>query len=203
MKDIKLIYKNENVIIDISEDGDLYFYALKDCEELHCALKIKVFKNNNGKKGEYIGIYKKQWQEEVNLNSINSFIKNFLENPLFREEYLSDGIGFSEIVKYSNEKGINTKCAEAINRFYKKNKSKRKFKDYANLKTYGIDKYSRLKFEKAKELVEDKVVKEIEIVFTEEKDINNTLKWYLRGLKIEDAIRKVKTDLEIANNIKR
>lgn len=71
-----------------------------------------------------------------------------------------------------------------------------------NLKTYGMDKYSRMKIDKLQELLKEKDIELAKIAFDDDKLILSTLRWCCRGLLIDDAIRKVKTDLEIANNIK-
>lgn len=200
---IKHKYSNNDYIITIEEDEQAYFYAMKDREPLYCALIIKCHKNlGKNKKGEYLGYYHKTWSKEVSSNSINSFIKNILENPDFRKEYLSEGEGFNGVISYSNENGVNKKCQEAIKNFYNKKSSKRVFKDYLNLKTYGIDKFSRMKIDKLEGLLTEKDIKLAKLAFDDEKLVSSTLKWCCRGLLIDDAIRKVKTDLEVANNIK-
>lgn len=202
MKEINYKFKNKNIIVSIREDEDTYFYAMKDCAELYLALRIKVYENNDGVKGNYLCSYYREWDTKISQNHINAFIKKFLENPKYREDFLVDGNNFMDIISTTDDTGINKKCSEAIKRFYKIKAKNRKFKDYANLKTYGMDKFSRFKLDKLTDLIDDKIVDYVKTVFSEEKDISSTLKWYLRGLQIDDAIRKVKTDLEIANNIK-
>ena len=94
-------------------------------------------------------------------------------------------------------------CKEAIERFYK-SKGKKSFRDYLNLKTFGIDKFSRMKLDKLTGLVDnnnnniDKAQQEL----GDEKLVLNVLRWNCRGLRIDDAIRKVKTDLEVAKNMR-
>jgi hypothetical protein len=194
-------YKSENYIVKVKEDEDAYFYALKDGEKLSYALKIIVYTNKGGKQGKEVARYAEQWDEEISSNSINKFIKDILEKPEYREGYLIDGDGFNEVVKFSDDTGVNIKCKQAIDAFYKKNASKRKFKDYAGLKTYGIDKYSRMKLEKIAEILSQKDIDTVSLSFKDdEKSILTALRWCCRGLKVDDAIRKVKTDLEISAN---
>ena len=97
---------------------------------------------------------------------------------------------------------MNKKCQQPIDNFYSKKSHKRVFKDYANLKTYGIDKYSKIKIDKLQELLKEKDIELAKTSFNDDKSILSTLRWCCRGLSIDDAIRKVKTDLEIANNTK-
>ena len=200
---IKQKYSNNDYIITIEEDEQAYFYAMKDREPLYCALIIKCHKNlGKNKKGEYLGYYHKTWDNEVPPNAINSFIKDILEKPDFRKDYLGDGEGFNDVISYSNENGVNKKCQQSIDNFYSKKLSKRAFKDYMNLKTYGMDKYSRMKMDKLQELLKEKDIELAKTAFDDDKLILSTLRWRCRGLLIDDAIRKVKTDLEVANNIK-
>lgn len=200
---IKQKYFDDDYIVIIEEDEEAYFYAMKDREPLSCALIFKVYKNiNEGKKGEYLGCYCKSWKDETSQNSINAFIKEMLENPGFRKDYLDDGQGFEGVISYSNENGVNKKCQQSIERLYSKKASKRSFKDYMSLKTYGIDKFSRMKFDKLKDLLREKDIELAKANFDDEKLVLSTLRWCCRGLLIDDAIRKVKTDLEVANNIR-
>lgn len=200
---IKQKYLNDDYIITIEEDEQAYFYAMKDREYLYFALIFKVHENlGEGKKGEYLGCYHKTWEKEVSSNIINKFIKDILENPEFRKEYLSDGKGFDDIISYTNKNGVNKKCQQAIDNLYSKKASNRKFKDYMNLKTYGLDKFSRMKLSDMEELLRNKDIELAKSTFEDDKSILSTLRWCCRGLLIEDAIRKVKTDLEVASNIR-
>lgn len=200
---IRQKYLDDNYIISIEEDEQAYFYAMKDREDIYCALIIRVHKSlEKCKKGEYLGYYHKVWSKEVSVNTINSFIKNILEKPEFRKDYLYDGNGFEGIISYTNENGVNKKCQQAISKFYSIKASKRRFKDYIALKTYGIDKFSRMKLDKLEELLKVKDVELAKSAFDDEKLVLSVLRWCCRGLLIDDAIRKVKTDLEVANNIR-
>ena len=197
-------YLNDDYIITIEEDEQAYLYAMKDREHIHCALIFKVHKNKGkGEKGEYLGYYHKVWEKEVNSNVINKFIKDILENPEFRKEYLSDGKGFGDIISYTNKNGVNKKCQQAIDNLYSKQASSRRFKDYMNLKTYGLDKFSRMKLADIEELLRNKDIELAKLAFEyDEKSMLSALRWCCRGLLIDDAIRKVKTDLEVVSNIR-
>lgn len=200
---IKQKYFNDNYVITVEEDEQAYFYALKDRESIGCALIIKVHKNlGKNKKGDYLGYYYKIWEQETSSNAINSFIKDILEKPEFRKDYLSEGEGFDSVISYTTENGVNKKCQQAIERFYSQKSSKRGFKDFINLKTYGLDKFSRMKLDKIEGILRAKDIELAKSAFDDEKLVLSTLRWCCRGLLIEDAIRKVKTDLEVANNMR-
>lgn len=51
------------------------------------------------------------------------------------------------------------------------------------------------------EKLDKDTIQKINTEFTEEADILCTMRWCVRGLSINNAIRKVKTDLEIKNNM--
>lgn len=75
-----------------------------------------------------------------------------------------------------------------------------RFRDFMSLKS-GYDKFSRLKHNALISLVDNEVVEKV----TEEcqgdiATIDKTIRWILRGLPLDKAIRKVKTDLEVAEN---
>jgi hypothetical protein len=75
-----------------------------------------------------------------------------------------------------------------------------RFRDFAKLKS-GYVAYSRLKPDKVREEVGPEVRAEVEREFpNDQKSQTSVIRWYLRGLDFEKALRKVKTDLEIAEN---
>ncbi len=73
------------------------------------------------------------------------------------------------------------------------------FKNFAQLRTGGLDSFSRKKFN---ELSEEAGKKAVEIVKKEfpnsTKDQASALRWMLRGLGTDLAVRKVKVDVEIS-----
>lgn len=194
----------DEYVVTVKDNEEDYFYALKDREPLYCSISVLIHRNSGkGKKGEHLVTYSNRWVEKVPSSTIYNFIRNILEKPECREKYRVDGEDFKDVIQYTHESGVNKKCYQAIQRFYKIKPSNRKFRDYANLKTFGIDKFSRLKKEALYERSLKVHIDEVEKAFEDEKDIASTLKWILRGLECEDAIRKTKTDLEIASNIRR
>ena len=95
---------------------------------------------------------------------------------------------------------INAKCAAGILRFQKSGK---KFKDFAALKTFGQDFWSRKKvdFMLQDDPDKDDLLQYLEKVFGEgSPDITKAVRWYKRGLSADDAAHKVKVDKEIAAN---
>lgn len=96
---------------------------------------------------------------------------------------------------------INKKCLDGIERIHKRQNPQ--FRDFVSLKTYGLDKYSKMNLESLIRATDLIVVNMITNVFYgDDKSITCALRWYNRGLKVQYAITKVKTDLTIENRIK-
>jgi hypothetical protein len=72
-----------------------------------------------------------------------------------------------------------------------------RFRHFASLKVGGRDQYTPLKLAQLKLLVSDSDIVDVALDH-DEKAVASCLRWILRGLPIEKAIRKVRTDLEIA-----
>lgn len=202
MKYVEQKYKKDNIQVQFKEDEDAAFYAFKDGDEYFLCVKVLIHElDENGKK-QFIGRYFREFKSKVTSVSYNKFVQQFLENPEYREEFHTNGKKWNGIIPFQSKKGVNQKCENQIKRLNQTDMGKLKFRDFAGLKTYGIDGFSRVKYEKLAELVEDKDVKTIEQSFDDEKLVVNTLRWVARGLIIEHAIRKVKTDLEIQQNMR-
>lgn len=95
---------------------------------------------------------------------------------------------------------INSKCAAGILHF---RNTKKKFKDFAALKTFGQDFWSRKKidFMLQDDPNGEDLLQYLEQVFGEgSPDIIKAVRWYKRGLSADDAAHKVKVDNEIAAN---
>lgn len=71
------------------------------------------------------------------------------------------------------------------------------FRDFANLKVGGRDRYTPLRLGELKSLVSDSHIVDAALDH-DEKAVASCLRWILRGLPIDKAVRKVRTDLEIA-----
>jgi hypothetical protein len=79
-----------------------------------------------------------------------------------------------------------------------------KFKDFVDLKTYGRDTYSSQKLDKLKGQipvdVQQFIIKEFK---DDETSQTKVMRWILRGLQPDKAIRKVKVDNEVADNARK
>lgn len=76
-----------------------------------------------------------------------------------------------------------------------------KFRDFKNLKVGSKDAYSKLGYDALIVKVPVAELKEIqEHLSGDVKAIEQCIRWILRGLNYNKAIRKVKTDLEITMN---
>ncbi|MCU7667617.1 hypothetical protein [Bacillus thuringiensis] len=202
MRYVEQKYKKDSIQVQFKEDEDAAFYALKDRVPYFLCVQVLVHElDENGKK-KFLGRYFREFQEKVSSVSYNKFIQKFLEDPKYREQYHSDGGKWSGTIPFKTEKGVNQKCESQIKRLNKTDAGKLKFKDFTSLKTFGLDGFSRAKYEKLAELVEDKDVKMIEQTFSDEKLVVNALRWTARGLAVGHAVRKVKTDLEVQQNMK-
>lgn len=92
---------------------------------------------------------------------------------------------------------LNPSCEMAIQIFNaKKQKS---FKDYMNLKTGGMDGWSKIEMYKLREMVGEEAYQTAHS-YLDWKGVLSCLKWYGRGLSFHDSIRKVLVDQEIQAN---
>lgn len=93
------------------------------------------------------------------------------------------------------------KIADEINRIKALGESAR-FKDYMHLRS-GNDKYSRISLSKLIDLVPLEVCTFIaaSMVDYKQEHIAKVFRWWMRGLPVDMAVRKVKTDLEVTANV--
>lgn len=98
------------------------------------------------------------------------------------------------------KKQEQNKSSIEIQKLNNRNINSIKFKDMMSLKS-GRDKFSSLKYEKLIEGLDNNIIDNIKKEFNEDiPNVEKTLRWIKRGLKPELSIRKVKTDLEVAEN---
>ena len=98
---------------------------------------------------------------------------------------------------------------KAIKKLNTQKNSLLKFKDFVNLKTFGMDDFSRAKRDVLEGMIPENDVRRLQKEFLPEKEACkedeklyvNALRWKARGLKTELSIRKVKTDQEVRNNM--
>lgn len=99
---------------------------------------------------------------------------------------------------------IHKECAEGIKYFLNPD-AKRNFKSFKDLKTGGIDGYSQIPLHE----LEYGIGNELCAVFrnaladidTDGRYLAAAIKWYMRGLSLEDAVHKVRVDFEINQNV--
>ncbi len=77
------------------------------------------------------------------------------------------------------------------------------FKDFAALRTGGSDAFSKLTLEAIERHVGPAVVAQIRQALNDPKAQASALRWVLRGLGVQRAIRKVEVDAEIASRSQR
>lgn len=174
-------FVESDVEVKIKHNEAAYFYALKDNEPIYLALKILVRKNN-----EIIAEYFKEYKEEISTLHYYNFVKNFLENPESRLGIAIKG-EWEGVIGYISVSGINIECEKAISRLNKKNEKKLKFKDFTALKTYGSDKFSRMKKEKLTEYVTEKQLQTVRENIDTEKDQDLLEKGRVRSDKMYKA----------------
>jgi ribonuclease HI len=78
------------------------------------------------------------------------------------------------------------------------------FKDFANLRTGGLDGFSKFTLATLRMRAGDQATELITQAFDDDpKAQASALRWALRGLSVQRAIRKVKVDIELAANAQR
>lgn len=75
-----------------------------------------------------------------------------------------------------------------------------RFQDFMRLKVGGRDEFSGLGLDRLRQLVPDHL--KVADAIQDDAAIASCLRWMLRGLPLDKAIRKVRTDLEVAENAK-
>lgn len=90
---------------------------------------------------------------------------------------------------------VKEECASGIRRL--NGKDKLSFKDFANLKSGGIDGWSRANTE---EEFNDAIKEYVSSFFPQESRVKSCLKWYGRGLALDLAVRKELVSQEIEAN---
>ena len=75
--------------------------------------------------------------------------------------------------------------------------SELRFRHFACLKVGGRDQFTPLRLARLRQLVPDSDIVDVTLDY-DESAVASCLRWMLRGLPIDKAIRKVRTDLEIA-----
>ena len=200
----KQTYRNDNYRVIIDEPEDYAFECAKCGDPYFLALSLRVFETGvNGKERE-LGYYFREFDKEPNVAHVTRFIDKFLANKEYRRQYFESGKEWEGVIlpNPGDKSAVNPRCAKAIKSLNERNVSKLRFKDFAALKTFGIDGFSRMKKETLAEHIGVDAVETVNAELDDDKLRLAAYRWVARVLKLQHAIRKVKTDAEIANNAK-
>ena len=96
----------------------------------------------------------------------------------------------------------DTSVTDALKRVNETAMAVLKFGDFLSLKS-GRDQFSRLKLPALRKAVGQDVAAAVEAAFPSEELQAKCCRWCLRGLDTDKAIRKVKTDAEVSENVRR
>lgn len=186
-------FTENNVEVFFKEDETAFFYAMKDNEHVAGAVRVVV-----KRAGDVIAVYHRRF-ETLSTQHYDRFVRKFLEDPEYRSSFATEG-EWTERIAFTHESGVNKNCLRAITRV---NALKNpKFKDFASLKTYGRDQFSSLKREGIESHVSMAVIEQVENELDSPQLVLNALRWVARGLEPRHAIRKIKTDMEIRQNMR-
>lgn len=108
-----------------------------------------------------------------------------------------------DVSSYAEKYHVTPRCAKCILRF---NQEKiPKFADYKNLQVGGLDHWSYDNLKKHIEQMEhrNEFVETVSKYIDNDTDKKSCMRWYLRGLPLKHAIRKVLVDAEINKNCKK
>ena len=95
-------------------------------------------------------------------------------------------------------RGITEGCAKDIAGFYES--GSRNFSGYTSIRTHGLDRFSAMGLADLGEAVGKEKTDIVSGYLPDLKDRASCLRWHLRGMTLEDSIRKVMADAEIRQN---
>ena len=197
----KETYKDGKYRVIFDEPDWYALDAYKNGEPYFLAISIRIFKTGEDGKERELGSYLKEFKKEPNVAHVSKFIDKFLADKEYRKQYFVNGKEWEDVILPKEKSSVNPRCASAIRQLNERKENKLKFKDFANLKTYGMDGFSRMKEDKLKELIGEEAVKKVISELADDvKMQNSAYKWIARGLRPNLAIRKVKIDAEISAN---
>lgn len=185
-------HEKTKILFEIKEPDDLLFQ-----EPIFEGFSVIVTIVN--KDGEFTR-YRRDFDKKISAAHYDRFVKKFLRDQEYRQQYLLSGFTPWKGTIDENREDVHEDCRKQIERINQKKNLK--FKDFKNLKTCGLDKYSRLSLEKLEKELGQEQIAAIKSEFAENREILAAMRWCARGLKVQHAIRKVKTDREIENNAK-
>lgn len=183
---------NTEVIFEFKKDNSLPVWLRDNNDKPFFILTVTVRIHN-----VEVAVYQREFTKEISAIHFQGFIKKFLEDPVYRQQFLVYGNWDGEIL-LSPLMDVHPECKKQIE--YINNSKTLRFKDFKNLKTFGIDRYSKAKLEELEAIIPQEQQDVVKKVFEDKQHILAALRWIARGLKPEHAIRKVKCDMEIKKN---
>lgn len=187
-------YVTKSLVVKIKEDRELYKKLKNEGKKVYCALSFII---KEPKVEGIISKYSYVFEEEVEVNDINAFIKSFLEDPKFRNENskLVEGDSCLEVFDFTNSEGTNIECFNQITKLnHQKDVTKQ---DLMVLRTNGIDKYSMMNLDFIEEFIDSPIMQYFHRELKIKPHILKACRWYMRGLKKELCVKKVKIDFEL------
>ena len=176
-------------------DEQEYWYRFKEGDTASYVMFVNVIDTE----GVVIASYQRDWLGPVGPATLQTFVDRFTQDAKFRLQFQRSGDPIPDELPKPDTL-IHPQCAKAINRINSAKPGKLKFKDFAALKTYGMDKVSRMKLDVLRDSVSKSEIQEIE-ASVGPADVIKVLRWVKRGLFVNHAIHKIKVDKEIAANI--
>lgn len=182
--------------IFIFREGDqqAYLYAFKDGKDASFIMFVMATDLN----GTAVARYEKVWENSVTASTLQNFADKFTQDAKFRKKWQTSGEEITAVLQKPDSL-VHPRCAQAIDRINSQRTENLRFADFANLKTFGQDKVSRMKMDVLKDIVTKDEMDTIQSA-VDETEVVKVLRWVKRGLKLNHAIRKVKVDMEIALN---
>ena len=127
---------------------------------------------------------------EIGLDS-----SEIMRIPVNTPDSMNQKPDISSVWRYSKFYCVHKECAAMLCNFYKYDFHA--FKHYAELKTFGKDYWSDIKLRELRKILGEEEVELIESFDFSEDEIANVIRWRLRGMMLNDAIRKVIVDKNV------
>jgi hypothetical protein len=192
--DKPITIRNGNVIATVKDDVDDQecLWAFKDGEEPpeRCRVTITI-------DGTVVAEYVRSFTSSPDEGHVSNFLKKVLRDPAYRAQYLVSG-SWDGIVVDDNPVNVSTRSDVA--RINSRSMAKLRFKDFASLKVGGRDAFSRLNGTELDGAIPPGTIVTIHAALEEDDARDQAKRWVARGLHVDKAIRKVKTDAEIREN---
>ena len=116
-------------------------------------------------------------------------------------ETMADDDEFDPEIKKANREMQRERMAGTIDRLNSQPMEGLRFSDFTGLSVGGSDEFSRVKLSALSERVSHSDFEQVRGKFAnDDKAQASCLRWILRGLNCDKAIRKVSTDNEVAQN---